>query len=99
VIQGVANDTFINDPEMRQRLLKLNPYSFCRIVGTLLEVNGRGYSLGGPSPQQRLVAMLAERHGEKTHLELASGHVPKNNVKQPPCWTSIGFGRQLRVDS
>jgi magnesium chelatase subunit H len=38
-----ANDTFINDPEMRQRLLELNPHSFRRIVGTLLEVNGRGY--------------------------------------------------------
>jgi cobalamin biosynthesis Mg chelatase CobN len=60
VIQGVVNDTFINDPEMRQRLLRLNPCSFCRIVGTLLEVNGRGYSLGGPSPQQRLAVLLAE---------------------------------------
>ena len=38
-----ANDTFINDPEMRQRLLDLNPHSFRRIVGTLLEVHGRGY--------------------------------------------------------
>jgi hypothetical protein len=45
---------------MRQRLLKLNPYSFCRIVGTLLEVNGCSYSPGGPSPQQRLAAILAE---------------------------------------
>ncbi len=38
-----ANETFINDPEMRQRLLDLNPHSFRRIVGTLLEVHGRGY--------------------------------------------------------
>ena len=38
-----ANDTFINDPEMRKRLLDLNPNSFRRIVGTLLEVHGRGY--------------------------------------------------------
>jgi magnesium chelatase subunit H len=38
-----ANETFINDPEMRQRLMDLNPHSFRRIVGTLLEVNGRGY--------------------------------------------------------
>ena len=38
-----ANDTFINDPEMRKRLMDLNPHSFRRIVGTLLEVNGRGY--------------------------------------------------------
>jgi magnesium chelatase subunit H len=38
-----ANDTFINNPEMRKRLMELNPHSFRRIVGTLLEVNGRGY--------------------------------------------------------
>ena len=38
-----ANDTFINDAEMRKRLLELNPHSFRRIVGTLLEVNCRGY--------------------------------------------------------
>jgi magnesium chelatase subunit H len=38
-----ANDTFINDAEMRQRLMDLNPHSFRRIVSTLLEVNGRGY--------------------------------------------------------
>ncbi|MFM7547759.1 MAG: cobaltochelatase subunit CobN, partial [Cyanobacteriota bacterium] len=38
-----ANDTFINDPEMRKRLMELNPHSFRRIVSTLLEVNGRGY--------------------------------------------------------
>jgi magnesium chelatase subunit H len=38
-----ANSTFINDPEMRQRLMDLNPHSFRRIVSTLLEVNGRGY--------------------------------------------------------
>ncbi|MAB55740.1 MAG: magnesium chelatase subunit H [Synechococcus sp. CPC35] len=38
-----ANDTFINDPEMRKRLMDLNPNSFRQIVGTLLEVNGRGY--------------------------------------------------------
>ena len=38
-----SNETFINDPEMRKRLMDLNPHSFRRIVGTLLEVNGRGY--------------------------------------------------------
>ena len=36
-------ETFINDEEMRKRLMDLNPNSFRRIVGTLLEVNGRGY--------------------------------------------------------
>ncbi|WP_461555419.1 magnesium chelatase subunit H [Synechococcus sp.] len=38
-----ANETFINDAEMRKRLMDLNPHSYRRIVGTLLEVNGRGY--------------------------------------------------------
>ena len=38
-----TNETFINDVEMRKRLMDLNPNSFRRIVGTLLEVNGRGY--------------------------------------------------------
>ncbi|MFL0777010.1 MAG: magnesium chelatase subunit H [Prochlorococcus sp.] len=38
-----SNETFVNDPEMRKRLMDLNPHSFRRIVGTLLEVNGRGY--------------------------------------------------------
>ena len=37
-----ANETFINDP-VRKRLLELNPNSFRQIVGTLLEVHGRGY--------------------------------------------------------
>ena len=30
------------------------------MVVTLLEVNGRGYSLGGPCPQQRLATRPAE---------------------------------------
>ncbi|ELR98632.1 magnesium chelatase subunit H [Gloeocapsa sp. PCC 73106] len=38
-----ANTTFIEDQQMCQRLLNLNPHSFRKIVGTLLEVNGRGY--------------------------------------------------------
>lgn len=38
-----VNTTFINDPEMCKRLMNLNPNSFRKIVGTLLEVNGRGY--------------------------------------------------------
>jgi magnesium chelatase subunit H len=38
-----VNTTFINDPEMCQRLMNLNPNSFRKMVGTLLEVNGRGY--------------------------------------------------------
>ncbi|MFN5514359.1 MAG: magnesium chelatase subunit H [Cyanobacteriota bacterium] len=38
-----ANSTFIQDPEMCKRLMDLNPNSFRKMVGTLLEVNGRGY--------------------------------------------------------
>jgi len=38
-----ANDTFIKDQEMQERLMNLNPNSFRKIVTTLLEANGRGY--------------------------------------------------------
>lgn len=38
-----TNATFVQDATMRDRLLNLNPHSFRKIVGTLLEVNGRGY--------------------------------------------------------
>ncbi|MBF2018667.1 MAG: magnesium chelatase subunit H [Hydrococcus sp. C42_A2020_068] len=38
-----VNSTFIKDEEMCRRLMNLNPNSFRKIVGTLLEVNGRGY--------------------------------------------------------
>ncbi|MGF1490176.1 MAG: magnesium chelatase subunit H [Prochloraceae cyanobacterium] len=38
-----VNTTFIEDPEMCKRLMNLNPNSFRKMVGTLLEVNGRGY--------------------------------------------------------
>jgi magnesium chelatase subunit H len=38
-----TNATFIQDEEMRKRLMNLNPHSFRKIVTTLLEVNGRGY--------------------------------------------------------
>ncbi|TAD75847.1 MAG: magnesium chelatase subunit H [Oscillatoriales cyanobacterium] len=38
-----TNDTFIADPEMCKRLMDLNPHSFRRMLGTLLEANGRGY--------------------------------------------------------
>lgn len=38
-----TNTTFIEDKEMCKRLMDLNPNSFRRMVGTLLEVNGRGY--------------------------------------------------------
>ncbi len=38
-----ANTTFIEDQAMQQRLMNLNPHSFRKMVGTLLEVNARGY--------------------------------------------------------
>ncbi|MFM6480202.1 MAG: cobaltochelatase subunit CobN, partial [Microcystis panniformis] len=38
-----VNTTFIQDEEMCRRLMSLNPNSFRKMVGTLLEVNGRGY--------------------------------------------------------
>jgi len=38
-----ANDVFINDEEMQQRLLDTNPNAFRDMVTTFLEANGRGY--------------------------------------------------------
>ncbi|AFZ04452.1 magnesium chelatase subunit H [Calothrix sp. PCC 6303] len=38
-----ANTTFMEDKEMQERLLNLNPNSFRKMVTTLLEANGRGY--------------------------------------------------------
>merc|ERR1712178_2737 len=38
-----ANDTFIKDPEMRERMLNTNPNAFRDMVTTFLEANGRGY--------------------------------------------------------
>ena len=38
-----ANDTFIKDEEMRQRMLDTNPNAFRDMVTTFLEANGRGY--------------------------------------------------------
>ncbi len=38
-----TNETFMKDQEMQERLLKMNPNSFRKMVTTLLEANGRGY--------------------------------------------------------
>merc|ERR1711965_925919 len=38
-----ANETFIKDPEMRERMLETNPNAFRDMVTTFLEANGRGY--------------------------------------------------------
>ena len=38
-----ANEIFIDDTEIQQRLLDTNPNKFRDISATLLEANGRGY--------------------------------------------------------
>ncbi|MGH2412106.1 MAG: magnesium chelatase subunit H, partial [Microcystaceae cyanobacterium] len=38
-----VNATFVKDEEMCKRLINMNPNSFRKMIGTLLEVNGRGY--------------------------------------------------------
>merc|ERR1712070_778872 len=38
-----ANDTFIKDEAMQQRLLETNPNAFRDMITTFLEANGRGY--------------------------------------------------------
>ncbi|MGF1479102.1 MAG: magnesium chelatase subunit H [Cyanophyceae cyanobacterium] len=55
-----VNTTFIEDPEMCQRLMNLNPNSFRKMVGTLLEVNGRGYWETSESNLDRLRELYAE---------------------------------------
>ncbi|MBD2578772.1 magnesium chelatase subunit H [Oscillatoria sp. FACHB-1406] len=55
-----VNTTFINDPEMCKRLMDLNPNSFRKMVGTLLEVNGRGYWETSESNLDRLRELYQE---------------------------------------
>ncbi|WP_026100852.1 magnesium chelatase subunit H [Synechococcus sp. PCC 7336] len=55
-----VNATFIDDKEMRDRLMNLNPNSFRRMVGTLLEVNGRGYWETSDENIDRLQEIYAE---------------------------------------
>ena len=55
-----VNTTFVEDPEMCQRLMNLNPNSFRKIVGTLLEVNGRGYWETSESNLDRLRELYEE---------------------------------------
>merc|ERR1711907_468121 len=38
-----TNATFMEDEEMRNRLMETNPSSFRKMVATMLEANGRGY--------------------------------------------------------
>ncbi len=55
-----TNATFIEDEAMRQRLMDLNPHSFRKMVGTLLEVNGRGYWETSESNLDRLRQLYQE---------------------------------------
>ncbi len=52
-----ANATFIEDPEMAQRLMDANPNSFRKLVATFLEANGRGYWDASPEQLDRLRQM------------------------------------------
>jgi len=49
-----ANSTFIEDPEMANRLMSANPNSFRKLVATFLEANGRGYWDAKPEQLERL---------------------------------------------
>jgi len=55
-----ANDTFINDSEMQQRLLDTNPNAFRDMVTTFLEANGRGYWDTSEENIERLQELYAE---------------------------------------
>ncbi|KAG7348089.1 cobaltochelatase [Nitzschia inconspicua] len=55
-----ANDTFINDPEMQQRLLDTNPNAFRDMVTTFLEANGRGYWETSEENIERLQQLYAD---------------------------------------
>jgi len=55
-----VNTTFIEDEEMQKRLMNLNPHSFRKMVGTLLEVNGRGYWETSESNLDRLRELYQE---------------------------------------
>lgn len=55
-----ANDTFINDAAMQQRLLDTNPNAFRDMVTTFLEANGRGYWDTSDENIERLQELYAE---------------------------------------
>jgi len=55
-----ANDVFINDAEMQQRLLDSNPNAFRDMVTTFLEANGRGYWETSDENIERLQQLYAE---------------------------------------
>jgi len=55
-----ANDVFINDPEMQQKLLDTNPNAFRDMVTTFLEANGRGYWETSEENIERLQELYSE---------------------------------------
>ncbi len=55
-----ANETFIKDKEMQERLMNLNPHSFRKMVGTLLEVHGRGYWETSDENLERLMELYQQ---------------------------------------
>jgi magnesium chelatase subunit H len=55
-----VNTTFIQDAEMAKRLMNLNPNSFRKMVGTLLEVHGRGYWETSEENLERLQELYQE---------------------------------------
>jgi magnesium chelatase subunit H len=55
-----VNTTFIQDEDMCKRLMNLNPNSFRKMVGTLLEVNGRGYWETSAENLERLQELYQE---------------------------------------
>lgn len=55
-----VNGTFIRDEEMCKRLMNLNPNSFRKMVGTLLEVHGRGYWDTSAENLERLLELYQE---------------------------------------
>ncbi|HEY9846832.1 MAG TPA: cobaltochelatase subunit CobN, partial [Candidatus Caenarcaniphilales bacterium] len=55
-----VNQVFIEDAQLRDRMKNLNPHSFRKIVGTLLEVNGRGYWETSESNLEKLRELYQE---------------------------------------
>ena len=55
-----ANEVFIDDVEMQQRLLDTNPNAFRDMVTTFLEANGRGYWETSDENIERLQELYAE---------------------------------------
>ncbi|WP_218080065.1 magnesium chelatase subunit H [Anthocerotibacter panamensis] len=47
-------ETYMNDPKMAERMADLNPNAFRKMVGTLLEANGRGYWDSTPEQIEKL---------------------------------------------